>query len=128
MNKHIVKHIVQTGKTFMELKPRDHAPQTKLYLHVASAKPNAQLDAHAPLISLDNSALHTPVPATGMRGAWTAIHLTHSSQKKQNIRRGIASPTVIMDPHAQVGQRPRSTTAVARGQRKCREAQESMHT
>ena len=69
MNKHIVKHIVQTGKTFMELKPRDHAPQTQPYSHVATAKPNAQLDAHAPLISLDNSALHTPVPATGMRGA-----------------------------------------------------------
>jgi hypothetical protein len=78
MNKHIVKHIVQTGKTLMELKPRDHALQTQLYLHVATARPNAQLDAYAPLISLDNSALHTLVPVIGMRGAWTAIHHTHS--------------------------------------------------
>ena len=58
--------------------PRDHALQTQLYLHVATAKPNAQLDAYAPLISLDNSALHTLVPVTGTRGAWTAIHHTHS--------------------------------------------------
>ena len=58
--------------------PTDHALQTQLYLHVATAKPNAQLDAYAPLISLDNSALHTLVPVTGTRGAWTAIHHTHS--------------------------------------------------
>ena len=68
----------KTGKTSMELKPRDHALQTQLYLHVATAESNAQLDAYAPLISLDNSALHTLVPVTGTRGAWTAIHHTHS--------------------------------------------------
>jgi len=79
MHKHTVKHIVQMGKTFMEPKPRDHALQAKLYSHVATAKPNAQLDAYAPLISLDHSALHVPVPVTGgTSGAWTAIHHTHS--------------------------------------------------